>query len=474
MPSGGEKTPIDVMARQALFDDANALFSPGLPPIPEKQRQTRRLDFPSAINQLWTPRPYEPFTFHQLRAFSNVELVRLCIETRKDQVERLDWQVRTKITRKPRTDSDERIGRAEKMLRKPDGRTHFAPWLRALLEDLLSIDAACVERKRNRGGGLIGLEYVDGSTISLKIDDSGRTPLAPAPAYEQVIKGVVWNTLTTDDLIYSPRNIRTGHIYGYSPVEQVIVSINTLIRRQAQQLAHFTDGNVPMGLLSVPETWTPDQLREWQDWLDSRLQGNLAERAKMQSVPNGTKYQALKDPPIKDEFDEWLARVICYAFNIPPTPFIKSMNRGTAQEDQDRALEEGLGPILKWAKRLFDSVIQDDLGFSDLEFVWLEIRDIDIEKQARVHDIYLKNGALTINNVRDDLGKPSMGEAGDKHYVYTGTGAVPVDKLEDQADAGIEAQKTPPAGRAVATGTNSRPKATSSSPSPQRPKAQTQ
>lgn len=486
MPEGGTKLTLNPAALAAAFQSPEELYSPGIPPNPVVMRPTRRFDFPTGVNLQYTPRAYEPFGFHQLRSFSNVELIRLAIETRKDQMVRLDWQIRTKIHRKPRSDSDERIAAVTKLFCKPDGTTPFDSWLRLIAEDLLSIDAVTLERRRNRSGKLIGLDVVDGSTIKVLIDEYGRTPPNPLPAYQQVIKGVIWNELSQSDIIYAPRNPRPGHMYGFGPVEQTIVTINTLMRRQAQQLAWFTEGNVPAGILSLPDGWTPEQLAEFQTWLDSILSGNTANRAKLIGVPNGTKYQAFKDSIIKDEFDEWLARIVCYAFSIPPTPFIKQMNRGTAQEDQDRAIEEGLSPILVWAKRLFDSVIREDLGMNDLEFAWITERDLDQEKQARIADILLRNGAKTINEVRDDLGLPTMGPSGDKHYVYVGNGAIPVDTLEEQADASIdqmeasaEASRQPkPAaggqGAKPTTGKSQKPAATSSSPSPQRKTPQTQ
>src|ERR1700759_1299032 len=99
-----------------------------------------------------------------------------------------------------------------------------------------------------------------------------------------------------------------------------------------------------------------------QLWLDGRLSGPTAEQAKLLWVPSGTRYQAFKDAPIKDEFDEWLARIVAYAFSLPPTPFVRQMNRATAGADQDRASEEGLEPLKLWTKRLIDGVIQDDQG----------------------------------------------------------------------------------------------------------------
>lgn len=475
MPEGAPKVSLNPNALTAEFQNPDSMFSPGTPLTPIVQRPTRAIDFPTGVNLQWLPRSYEPNGFPSLRAFSNVELVRLAIETRKDQMVRLDWQIKTKLGRKPRGDSEERISAATKLFKKPDGTTPFDAWLRLIAEDLLSIDAVSIERRRSRSGKLIGLDVVDGTTFKILVDEYGRLPPAPLPAYQQIIKGVIWNDLSQDDLIYAPRNRRPGHLYGFSPVEQTIVTINTVMRRQAAQLAWFSDGNVPAGILSMPDTWTPDQLQEYKNWLDSVLAGNQAQRAKMVPVPNGTKYQAFKDPPLKDDFDEWLARVICYAFSIPPTPFIKQMNRGTAQEDQDRALEEGLEPILVWAKRLFDHIIQDDLGYSDLEFAWITERDLDKEKQARINETYVRNGIKTINEVRGDLGLPDIGPAGDKLYVILGTGAIPVEKLEEQAQALIDAQKEP-AGARSTTGKSgeSKPKATSSSPSPQRKTPQTQ
>ena len=79
-----------------------------------------------------------------------------------------------------------------------------------------------------------------------------------------------------------------------------------------------------------------------QLWLDSRLSGPVggASQAPVGGA-SGTKYQAFKDSPLKDDFDEWLARIVAFAFSLPPTPFVRQMNRGTAGADQDRGQEEG-------------------------------------------------------------------------------------------------------------------------------------
>jgi hypothetical protein len=113
------------------------------------------------------------------------------------------------------------------------------------LEDLLVIDAPALEVRHNRAGEIAGLDVVDGATIKLLFDDTGRRPNPPAPAFEQVIHGRPWKLLSAAELIYWPRNPRPHKAYGFSPVEQIVMTVNIGLRRQIMQLQHFTEGNVP-------------------------------------------------------------------------------------------------------------------------------------------------------------------------------------------------------------------------------------
>lgn len=445
MPPSETRSP--VLSGQSAFSPSGSLFSPGTPLSPDSIRPVRTVDFQAGANLVWTPRASEPFSFAQLRAFANVELVRLAIETRKDQIERLNWEIKPRSGRRARKDAEPRIAKVQRFLKRPDGVHRFETWLRMLMEDLLVLDAPAVERRRNRGGDLIALELVPGDTLKLLVDDTGRRPAPPLPAYQQIIKGKIWADLTADDLIYAPRNPRVGKLYGYSAVEQCIVTIMTIVNRQASQLAYFSEGNIPAGLCTVPDTWTVDQLKDWQTWMDSALSGNLGERRKLLWAPGSTKYQAFKESPLKDEFDEWLARVVCFAFSLPPTPFIRQMNRSTASNDSQRSLEEGLAPLMEWVKRLIDDVISDDLGFADLEFQWGKVREIDAEKQAEITDRKLRNGTLTINEARDIDGRDPI-EGGDVAMIYTAGGAVPLERVIAEPEPQQEPQSEAPDTRA--------------------------
>ncbi|MGC1862761.1 MAG: hypothetical protein WA733_17015, partial [Methylocystis sp.] len=62
------------------------------------------------------------------------------------------------------------------------------------------------------------------------------------------------------DIIYAPRNPRANRVYGFSPVEQIVMTANIALKRQMFTLSHFTEGNIPESLIGVPESWTPDQI----------------------------------------------------------------------------------------------------------------------------------------------------------------------------------------------------------------------
>ena len=154
----------------------------------------------------------------------------------------------------------------------------------------------------------------------------------------------------------------------------------------------------------MPEQWTPEQIRQFQDYWDALLEGNLAARRHTRFVPGGLKYQPIRDVPLKDEFDEWLARVVCFAFSIPPTAFSKQTNRATAETSQNAATAEGLQPLLVWLKGLIDRILAQVLGCDDLEFAWTDRTAPDPQTQATIAAAYVAAGIKTRNEVRAELG----------------------------------------------------------------------
>ena len=171
------------------------------------------------------------------------------------------------------------------VLATPDGRHDFATWLRMLIEDMLVIDAACLYPRFNRGGALYALDVIDGATIKPLIAEDGRAPAPPDPAYSQVLHGVPAADFSADELIYLPRNPRSHRLYGMSPVEQIALTINIALRREQATLDYYNTGSIPDSFATLPKDWTIDQVRQFQDYFDALMSGNLARRRMVKFMP---------------------------------------------------------------------------------------------------------------------------------------------------------------------------------------------
>ena len=283
-PPGGTRTPLasytwgqqGLEARfQNTFQPGHGIFSPGYPLAPPEPEQTRLWDFRSASTRSTRRAPTNRSRSPNCARWPTATTSRGS-RSRPARTSSKSSTGRSKPRDAKRADdtAKTRSARVAEFWRRPDGERPFATWLRELVEDLLVLDAPSLEIRRNRGGDVIGLDVVDGATLKLLFDDTGRRPRPPAPAFEQVIHGRPWKLLTSDELIYLPRNPRPHKAYGFGPVEQIVMTVNIALRRQVMQLQHFTDGNVPPGLLNAPDGWNTEQIRQFQEWFDSVLAGN--------------------------------------------------------------------------------------------------------------------------------------------------------------------------------------------------------
>lgn len=415
LPQGGSRLLAGFRAAWSQW------FGPGYP----QPQQTpdnflpRQFDYPSFINTSITPRSTEQTSFEQLRNLADAYyLLRSCIETRKDQIVKLPWR----LARKPkpgqlpsesrtRSENDPDIKKLTALFQYPDRDHNWETWLRMLMEDMLVIDAATVYPWRSKGGDIIALIPTDGATIKPVVDPMGLRP-QEGTAYQQIIKGQVYSELTKNQLLYKPRNARTNRLYGFSPVEQIILIVNLGIRRAIHQINYYTEGNVPEAIAAVPDTWSPDQIKQFQTFFDAALAGDLAARRRITFVPEtkGT-FQFTREATLKDEMDEYLARVCCYVMSVPPTPFVRQMNRASAEQQNKAALQEGAEASKTWIKALMDELVQSPryFGKASIEFNWDDDPEIDQLKKAQIDDLAVRNGSRSIDELRQRDGLDTIG-----------------------------------------------------------------
>jgi hypothetical protein len=109
-------------------------------------------------------------------------------------------------------------------------------------------------------------------------------------------------------------------------------------------------GSTPDAFATLPKEWTADQIRSFQDYFDALMSGNLARRRQTKFMRADFKLIETRQPPLKDPYDEWLARIIRYAFSVPVSPFVSQVNRATSETLRQQAAQEGLAPLKAWVK----------------------------------------------------------------------------------------------------------------------------
>lgn len=456
----GIKTNIDpgVVARLAgqsqtqSNNPADNWFPPlsPLPVIAPKESPARVFDYQTGVNLVINPRPDEAVTYEHMRfVAAECTLAKMAIETRKDQLGKQRWDIRykpeevegkTSKQRKEMTAADPRIKKVRNFLRYPDKELTWDAWLRKLIHEVLVTDAPAIEMNKTFGGEPNRLLIVDGTTITRKISLEGTTPQPPEVAYQQIIKGIPYADFTTDELIFRPRNPRVNKLYGFSPTEQIIFQANMIMRRELSKLNYYTEGNLPPALVSVEDDWSADQIREFQEKFDAINQGDLGAMRRMQFIPKISGLHMLKEAVLKDDADEWFARLVMYAFSLPPTALTKQMNRATAEQAAESAEDEGLAPLMNWVSDLMTYVIEKFFGYTDLEFIWVQERILDPKEQADTLKILVDEGVMNRNQAAEKLGLDPI-EGGDVYTVSTSNGPIPLEEAvmstADKQDAGI-------------------------------------
>lgn len=431
-----------VTNRWQNFNTSTVFMPPGNPPPVTSPSKPRTFDYPAFYNLMQTASPgIEPdddlgLTFNQIREFSeNWEIVRLVIETCKDQLAKLRWSWRLKPNPKltpkqasEQSENDPRVQMLNEFFEYPDKEHDFYQWIRLMMEEILVCDVLPVYIRPTFDGSPYSFNILDCSTLDRKLDEMGLTPDPSEPypsniAYQQRIKGQVIAEFTTEEMLYFVRNPRVNKVYGYGGIEQIIPTINTGIRRALMQLFYYTDGNIPAMFMKAPVEWTKEQIREFQAYWNELMSGNLGELSKGWLIPGDADPVFPQKEVLKDDFDEWLARVACYAYSVSPNSFIKNLNRATSEQAREQADEEGLQGRIFLVNNILNRLQRMTWGYKDIEFHLSYDRPQDSKKQAEIDNIDIRNGTKSVDEVRRERG---YGPIGAPNRVYTNNGFIPL------------------------------------------------
>jgi len=401
-------------------------FGPGVPLAPTvapiEQAAPRQFQYPVAVNTNITPRREYPglTPFEQLRNLAALyDVAALCIRTIQNIVAGLDWHIVAKDSKQQAAENPT-CDALQAWFAKPDRVTSFDAWLKAALYDMLTLDAMTIFPHLDKGGGLWALEVVDGATIKPLLDARGQTA-----AYQQILYGTPWSNyerpapdadddafpeFAAHELFYLPRWTRTFTPYGFPPTEAIIIRVNTALRKQTFDLARFTDGNIPAGLLSPPDgLLNPEQVRQFEEAFNAMLQGDAQAQVRLKFLPWAGTLIKLNDLTeggrYESALDEWLFKICCMAYDVPPQELGETadINKATGGMQQNALYRRCIIPTTTWLKRVvFDPAIQsaDLLGQPQLEWRWEFGEQEDKTAQATTDKTYYDAGAVSSQELR--------------------------------------------------------------------------
>jgi 2'-5' RNA ligase len=416
-------------------------FGPGTPigPYDGYSRQPRSQNFVTGVNIATRPRTHERVSFETLRSLIDAyDIASIAIWHRIDSIRSLDWQ----LIAAPHFQGDvsDAIPLGVKALKKPDRINSFSSWLAKWLFDVLAYDAGALYRLRNRAGRCIGLLPFDGTTIAPLLDYWGNPPGAMAapgeelpPSHVQYVNGLPWNWLTRDDLIYQPFRPRTNSPYGHAPLESILLNANTDIRFQLFFLQRFTEGNIPEAFAAAPETWSPDQIEQFQEYWDGFMYGDQSRKHQIRWMPGGSKFAWSNEKEFSDTFSLFLMRKTLAAYHTVPADlgFTENVNRSSGESQADVQHRVGELPLDAYVESVLSDFLQDDLGLP-LQFEFDKGEEQDDRLQvAQADEIYMRNaviGSSEIREMRFGLPEPD-GQVVPRGFFTERSGLIPLNSV---------------------------------------------
>ena len=343
-------------------------FTPGQPVAPgpgivATERTPRQFTFPSGYNIAQRPRTTELTPFEVLRQFAALyEGIQLCERVYLDILGRLELRVVARATGMAAT--DEAARGIHDFLARPDGERDLRAWMAAATRDLVEIDAVAIYRHRRRDGGLHALELVDGSTMKPLIDSLGRRPEPPAPAYQQFVWGMPAGLYTRDEVDYLCETPRTDSVYGVSRVERILYCVNGALRKQSFDLARYTDGVVPAGMLLPPQNtdWTPEQLAEYEYHFNELLAGNTQQRMRVKVTPPGFTFIGTHPQEPDIAFDQWLLNVTaaCFGLTMAELGMTEGVNKSSGETQENVVYRRAVRPLADFFARYLSQIVAEE------------------------------------------------------------------------------------------------------------------
>ena len=380
-----------------------------------------------------------------VRRLASMPYVEMCISTIVDEASSIPWDI-VPIEGKETESTQEHIDHAKSFFRNPN--TNKESWeeiRRKYIRDILEIDAGVLNKTFNIGGDMVEIVARDGATFTKNPDiygmmterddiihdseiatqnatviEMGQMSQADArerAAYFQYgwISGARPVPFGRKEIVWFERNPRTDSIYGRSPVEILMETIQTLIYAIEHNLEYFNDNSIPKGIIGLDGGDAAEVEAFKEQWIQQQLKKDTAGNWKKKShdvpvVGKMPKFERIQFSNAELELLEgqkWWAKLVWACFGVTSVELgYTEDSKGLANQivQSNVFKKRSINPILRLEEYRINQEIISEFGYDDIEYKYM-IFDVEEEtKKAQLYNLQLQGGWKSVNEIRVEEG----------------------------------------------------------------------
>lgn len=358
------------------------------------------------------------------------EWVRGAVQIRRTQVSSAEWDIVPFDQRRPYSKRQQDVIR--KLFRQPNpANDSYRGFIEPVTDDLLILDAGCVEKVRDLSGNLRELWPTNAAQIKVNAMWDGNPNTARYFWYPDGInERARW---TNEDFIYMMMNPRTDSPVGLPALETLRASVEAELaaseynRRQVENAA-------PDGIINLGEGFTEPQVEKFRDFFESEVAG----RGPLGFI-GGSKapsFIKFRDSNRDQQFLEWqiyLVRKIAVVFGLTPQDLgvTFDVNRSTSEIQMQVSEDRGLRPLMSNIQEYLTEEVVWDKSFggmaNNLAFRFTALNLKESTAKAAIYEKALAGVPWRfINEARLDEGREPIPEMEGKLIMATPQGAVDI------------------------------------------------
>jgi len=302
----------------------------------------------------------------------------------------------------------------------PDREDDFADYVTMIVRDTYEIDQIATEVQRNRLGEVVGFWGLDGATVARVADEN---QFSRGVRYVQTIEDKIYNEFKADDILFDYKFKRSDikyRGYGYSPVEQAIDVITTLLFGYQYVRDQLVKDKMPKGFISVMGDVAKPQLDSIRNYWYAAMSGAGGNWA-IPILPSGkdgvgidfkTLGQSNKDMEYHKTI-MFVSSIVASVFSIDlmemgiKSEDASSMFGENAQPRLSHSKDRGLSSMLSFIEQHMNKLLRKVTSKYRFKFVGLEVEDQNTKATIRTAQI---NAWRTIDEIREEDGLKPFGE----------------------------------------------------------------